>query len=125
MSSEAAEFVAQALEQDAEAHEAGRFNDIAKRWDDVYGKLLPIQDTSEPIFAMAMRFWDDWKDASNHKWMYHKPMKQTDWPRVARVIAACLRSGTLPEEKIILDLFMPKPKKGLIDRIKSWYGKFS
>ncbi len=75
MNNEAAEILANALVQDAQAQDAGRINDIGLRWDDVYAEILPFQDTSEPILAISMRFWDNWGDASIHEWQYHEPIK--------------------------------------------------
>ncbi len=120
MTTEAAEILADALEQDAQAQEAGKVDAIGLRWDDVYAEILPIQDTSEPIFAMAMRFWDDWCDASSHEWRYHEPITNEQWPQLARELANCLRAGSMPTNQIIIESFTPKPRVGILRRLKKW-----
>jgi len=121
MVNEAAEILACALEQDAQAQEAGNINDIGLRWDDIYAEILPIQDTAEPIFAMAMRFWDDWGDASKHEWKYHEPITKEQWPIFARELATCLRTETMPENQIINENFTPMPTVSILERIKKWF----
>ncbi len=123
MTSKAAETLAQAIEQDIEAQEAGRYEDIGIRWDDVYSENSQTQGANDPIFSLAIRFWDDWGDAANHEWLYHEPMVKEDWPRVAREIVACLRSGTYPEDETIVQRFMPRPTVGVKVRLKRWFEK--
>ncbi|HEB54832.1 MAG TPA: hypothetical protein ENI98_00725 [Gammaproteobacteria bacterium] len=118
MKNEAAEILAKALEEDAIAQESGNIDDIGLRWDDVYAEILPLQDVSEPIFAMAMQFWDGWVDASNHEWQYHKPVKKEQWPIFARELADCLRSGTMPANQMLIDVFSPGRRTIISKRIK-------
>lgn len=123
ISSEAAEILASALERDAEDHERGKFENIGMRYDDVENEILPLQDTSEPVFALALRFWEDWCDAANHEWKFHKPIEQADWPRMARLIAASLKEGILPTDQLVLEEFLPRPKVPFAMRITYWLSK--
>ena len=121
MNKEAAEILAEALEKDALDHESGNYDNIGLKWDDVYGQLLPIEeDIDQPVYGLAFNFWDDWCDASNHDWQYHEPITTNEWPKIAREIAASLRNGTPPNNQRILDHFLPKPKIGILQKIKVW-----
>ena len=119
MTNEAAEILANALEQDASAQMALNWQRIGLRWDDV-AKILENHDTSEPIFAMAMQFWEDWGDASNHDWQYHT-ITCEQWPQLARELASCLRNGSMPTNPIIIENYTPKPKVGFLQRLKQWF----
>ncbi len=121
MNLEASEILARALEEDIKTQELGNPLEIGEKWDDVYGELLPIEDDiSNPIYSLAFRFWDDWGDASNHNWLYHEPTTKEQWPVYAREIASCLRACKLPESTTIIELFLPKPKVGIIQKLKLW-----
>ena len=63
MPSESAEILANALEADADAQVRGDFENIGMQWDEVYGEILPINEIPDPLFGLAMEFWDDWCDA--------------------------------------------------------------
>jgi hypothetical protein len=119
MNKEAAEIFATALENDADEQDAGRYENIGMKWDDIYAQILPIEeDINTPIYNMAFRFWDDWCDASNHEWQYHEPITKNQWPQFARDLALSLRSGNIPTNQIIIDNFTPKPKIGVFQRLK-------
>ena len=121
MNPEAAEILASALEGDVRTQVEGDPIEIGEKWDDIYAELLPIEDDIDnPIYALAFRFWGDWGDASNHNWLYHEPTTEDQWPIYAREIAASLRAGIMPESPIITDMFLPKPKVSLIQRLKLW-----
>jgi len=123
MNKEATEILATAIEKDALNHESGKYSKIGLSWDEVYGQLLPIEDIDQPMYGIAFRFWDDWCDAANHNWQYHKPIKSNEWPNLAREIAADLRSGIVSTNPIIIDNFKQKPKQNIIKRIKAWLSR--
>ena len=119
MTSKAAEILASALEHDARAHESGHYEAIGNRLDEVYDEILPLQSSSDTMFAVTLRFWYDWIDASSHDWKYQGPINKEQWPQLAREIADGLRSGYMPENNIITESFMPPP--GLWERIKRYF----
>ena len=121
MASESAEILAKALEHDANIQEKNRISEIGNRYDDVICEILPINEIPEDLFGLAMRFWDDWVDASNHEWKYHEPFVESDWPKMARKIATHLREATFPNDELILEEFMPTPKKPILKRIKNLF----
>ena len=57
MHSEAAEILANALEQDALAHEAGRMDELGMQYDPVLAQILPIDDIPPLISTLAFNFW--------------------------------------------------------------------
>ncbi len=121
MNLEATEILARALEADIETQELGNHLEIGEKWDDVYAELLPIEEEiNNPIYSLAFRFWDDWGDASNHNWLYHEPVTKEQWPVYAREIVSSLRACKLPESATIIEIFLPKPKAGLIQKLKLW-----
>jgi hypothetical protein len=99
MASAAAEILCGALVADAQAHQAGRYDDIGERYDDVYVELLRIDGLSERPVRIALDFWDGWIDARNHDWLYYDGIEEHDWPRHARVVSDsdCLRFGRVPD----------------------------
>lgn len=120
--SKSAEILAAALERDADAQDRGEFGELGKRWADVRSEIVPINEIPNPLFYLAMRFWDDWGDTARHEWQYHEPFEQPDWPRMARDIANHVRAGTLPEDELVIKHFLPKPKKKtLLQRLKGLF----
>ena len=121
MNLEAAEILANAIEEDIETQKQSRYLEIGEKCDDVHGELLRIEDDIEnSIYSLAFRFWDDWGDASNHDWLYHEPVAKEQWPVYAKEIATNLRLRRLPENPDIIEGFMPKPKVSFLQRMKKW-----
>lgn len=61
-------------------------------------------------------FWDGWIDARNHDWLYYEGIDKEDWPRHARAVAACLRSGRTPEDSTLRKHFDRPPRKPILER---------
>ena len=126
MSCEASEILARALENDAYAQERGELEDIGMQYDEVLGQILPIDENPEQVTNMAFCFWDDWLDAKNHDWQFHEPMQESDWPRVARIIANSVRESSIPLDPVIRKLFVPidrPPIPTAWQRIKAWLNR--
>ena len=120
MNKEASEIFSNALESDANDHDAVLYENIGMKWDEIYSLLLPIEDDiNNPIYDISFRFWDEWCDASTHEWQYHEPIKKEQWPNLARELAQCLKTGAIPSNKIIIENFTPKPKISLFTRLKN------
>ena len=114
------DILASALLADADAHEGGRFDDIAERYDDVLAELLPLKDRWTPQVSIAFEFWDGWADARNHDWHYYPGIARDDWPRLARDIARSLREGVEPADPIVLQHFRPRPRRSWRTRFREW-----
>ena len=76
MISQPLELLAEAIEQDAIAHESGQYSTIGTGWDEIYLSILPSRKINAELIDLAIRFWDDWEDAANHDWKYHPPFKK-------------------------------------------------
>ncbi len=108
MALKAAEILATALEQDADAYEKGELHDLHARIEKVRREVSAINDIPRPIYKLALRFWKSWADSSHHSWRYQDFISENDWPELSRIIAQHVRKGTLPNDKRILDNFMRK-----------------
>jgi hypothetical protein len=114
---EAASIVASALRQDASAHEAGHFETIANRYDDVYAEVLALcTDYSAPV-ATAFTFWDWWADARNHAWQYYDGIVRDDWPRLAHHVADAVEAGTPITDPALVRHFQRAARPGLFARL--------
>lgn len=91
------EVLAAALEADADAHEAGRHDAVGERYDDVLAEVTPFWDPRARRLSVGFHFWDCWVDARNHDWNYYPDAQEGDRPRLARAVAAALRSGEEPD----------------------------
>ena len=107
--------MALALRQDADAHTAGRYDEIATRYDDVYGEVLALSEWT-PRLGIAFEFWDCWNDARNHDWRYYEGIGRDDWPKMAQEIAAALESGDEIDATVV-DRFGPQPRRSLRQRL--------
>jgi len=120
---EADEILAAALLADAEAHNAGRYEEVAERYDEIEGKL---QCLTQRRFAIALNFWDSWADARNHDWNYYPGITQFDWSKLASEIANSLRNGSDPINPVIVERFAPENLRPLrvrlLERVKQWRG---
>lgn len=126
MQSEAAEILAMALEADAVAQECGRIDGIGMRYDEIELQVLPINDIPDQVYGMVFSFWDCWLDAKNHDWQYHEPISESDWPRLARVIARSVREFSIPLDPLIRTHFLPDDphqKASLIQQIKKYFSR--
>ena len=112
------EIVAAALLQDAHTHDAGSYDRIANRYDDVYGEVLPLEGNKARRIAIAFNFWDGWCDASNHEWRYYNRIAINEWPILARHIAEKLRHGEDASDPRVLELFSPEAVQSR--RISLW-----
>ena len=68
----------------------------------------------------ALSFWDSWIDAWNHQWRYYEPIREQDWPVLAREIARRLREDREIEDPVIVKRFAPKPRGPLRARVKQF-----
>jgi uncharacterized membrane protein YeaQ/YmgE (transglycosylase-associated protein family) len=78
------------LLRDAMAHDAERYNDVGRRFGSVEARL-PLGGAPEfGRLRVAVTFWDGWIDARNRGWPADDGISRTDWPLLARTIAADL-----------------------------------
>jgi len=77
------------LLQDAEAHEAGQYDAIGRRFDWMEHRFPRGTEPELGRLHIALTFWDGWVHARNHSWP-PGPIGITEWPRLARLVAADL-----------------------------------
>ena len=81
-----------ALQKDAALHEAGRFEEIGSRFDDIARDLPRGSVPSLTRLRVALAFWDGWIDARDHGWLGGGTIPKGEWPMLARRIASELSS---------------------------------
>ena len=80
----------QQLLGDAAAHDAGRYDELGRRFDTLE-REFPQGGASELTrLRVALTFWDSWIDARNHGWPSSGSIAKAEWPTLARGIAADL-----------------------------------
>jgi len=102
---QAKEYLITSLLRDAEAHEQGRYNAIDQGFEEFDHGLPRDRDRKFDKLFIAFNFWDGWIDARNHDWRYYKPIMQSDWPRLARLIIEDIRADREIIDPIIVDRF--------------------
>ena len=103
------DFLAAALERAAARHEAGRFDEIGKEYDQVELETLPFRDRASVAYHFAFRFWDGWVDASNHNWLYYPGIGRDAWPELAGEVVAGLRAHVEPTNPLLQRHFGHQP----------------
>jgi hypothetical protein len=78
------------LLKDAAAHEAGRFEDIGRRFDPIERGLPRGGAPSLTRLRTALAFWDGWIDARDRGWKPDGNIEKGEWPMLARRIASDL-----------------------------------
>ena len=78
------------LLKDASAHEAGRYDEIGRRFDGIERQLPCGAAPQLTKLRVAFAFWDGWIDARNREWPGSGNIHKTEWPMLARRIASDL-----------------------------------
>jgi hypothetical protein len=105
------EAAAAGLLRSADAHDRGDFAVVEREFDTFEGSLSQDASGVHDDVLLAFSFWDGWVDSSNHGWQYYEPLKQSDWPVLARTIAAALRSGDPVSDPEIVASFSIQPRR--------------
>lgn len=114
--------IATALRQDAAAHDAGDFESIATRFDDVYAEVLTVCADYPDTVATGFTFWDWWADARNHDWQYYDGIDREDWPRLARHVADSIEAGAPVSDPQLIQQYELARQPGPITRLKRLLG---
>ena len=78
------------LLKDAAAHEAGRFDEVGRRFDGIERDLPRGVAPALTKLRVALAFWDGWIDARNRGWQGGGDIPKGEWPMLARRIASDL-----------------------------------
>ena len=92
------------LRQDAAAHEAGQYDSIGRRFDAVEHRFPRGTAPELGRLHVALTFWDGWANARNHGFP-SGPIRATDWPRLARAVAADLEADRDITDEVVLKHF--------------------
>lgn len=112
-------FIAE-LTRDAEAHEAGRYDEIGRAFERVDAQLPRGQGPEFDKLFISLDFWDGWIDARNHDWQYYNGISDRDWPTLARTIVKSLELHDDISDPLVLSHFdfrNRKPADGPIRRL--------
>lgn len=82
-----------ALLKDAMAHEAGRYDEIGRRFDGIEREFPRGVAPQLTRLRTALAFWDGWIDARNREWPGSN-IDKGEWPMLARRIASDLAQDT-------------------------------
>ena len=97
--------VADALERAATAHEAGRYRELAPILKQVDVPDTRGEGSSFAKIGIALNFFDGWVEAADRQGHYYDGISQADWPRLARVVAAALRTDRDIPVPVVLQHF--------------------
>ena len=75
---------------DAAAHDAGRYDELGRRFDTLEREFPRSGAPELTRLRVALTFWDSWIDARNHGWPSSGSIGKAEWPPLARGIAADL-----------------------------------
>ena len=78
------------LLKDAMSHEAGRYDEIGRRFDGIERELPRGAAPQLTRLRVALAFWDGWIDARNREWPAGGNIDKGEWPMLARRIASDL-----------------------------------
>ncbi len=92
------------LRQDAEAHEAEQYDAIGRRFDAIEYRFPRGTAPELGRLHIALTFWDGWVHARNHGWP-PGPIGITQWPSLARAVAADLEADRDLTSDAVLEHF--------------------
>lgn len=110
------------LRQDADAHDAARFDVIGRRFDDVERRFPRGSAPELARLHIALAFWDGWIDARNHGWPTG-PIEAAAWPGLARAVAADLEAGREIAAPLVLARFDLVTHPRLNERVQTLAGR--
>ena len=114
----ARELLAGYLATDATAHEAGKFDEIGRRFDS-FEYHFPFGDDDSVIeLKIALTFWDAWIDARNHEWQTTAGIQPAEWPVLARAIVNDLTNDRPIQDESVRARFDAVKHRGLNERVK-------
>jgi len=92
------------LRLDADAHEAGQYDAVGRRFDWLEHRFPRGTARELNKLHIALTFWDGWVHSRNHGWP-PGPIALADWPRLARSVAADLAADHEISEAKVLENF--------------------
>ncbi len=109
----------EAIQKALDAHENQDFFSIGKYLDEYEVLLYKLEIEQGTLLLVAHEFLTGWSDSAAHDWYHWEPLKQEDWPRLAKIILQDLRANREVTDPEILSEFryISEPKRSFISRI--------
>jgi hypothetical protein len=114
-------YLIEQLSRDEESQIAGDLRKIGDGFDYLDSNLPTNDNPQFKKLYIAMNFWDAWRDARNHDWMYYEDIRSSDWPELAKAIVQDLKSEREITDKRILEHFDLRPRGSLIQKLKGLF----
>jgi hypothetical protein len=92
------------LRLDADAHDAGQFDAVGRRFDWLEHRFPRGTAPELGRLHIALTFWDGWIHARNHGWP-PSPIRVDDWPALARSVADDLSADLEISNATVLENF--------------------
>jgi hypothetical protein len=92
------------LRLDADAHDAGQFDAVGRRFDWLEHRFPRGTAPELGRLHIALTFWDGWIHARNHGWP-PGPIRVDDWPALARSVADDLSADLEISNATVLENF--------------------
>jgi hypothetical protein len=92
------------LRLDAEAHDAGQFDAVGRRFDWLEHRFPRGTAPELGRLHIALTFWDGWIHSRNHGWP-PGPIRVDDWPALARSVADDLSADREISNATVLENF--------------------
>ncbi len=86
---EARDTIVTHLLEDVAAHDAGRYDEVGRRFDAVEHRFPTGTAPELGKLHIALTFWDGWVHARNHGWP-PGPITEAEWPSIVREVTADL-----------------------------------
>jgi hypothetical protein len=107
------------LLKDAMAHEAGRYDEIGRRFDGIEREFPRGAAPQLTRLRVALTFWDGWIDARDRDWPLGGSIDKGEWPMLARRIASDLAQDCEISEARVGARFDPSAGGPTEDRVQT------
>lgn len=103
---------------DAAAHDAGRYDEIGRRFDRLEHDFPRGRAPELGRLHIAITFWDGWVHARNNGWP-RGPIAREAWPALARSVAADLTADREISDPAVLSSFDVVAHPKLNERVQT------
>jgi CheY-like chemotaxis protein len=107
------------LVKDAMAHEAGRYDEIGRRFDGIEREFPRGAAPQLTRLRTALAFWDGWIDARNREWPAGGTIDKVEWPMLARRIASDLAQDAEISDARVGARFDTSARSSTEDRVQT------
>jgi hypothetical protein len=98
------------LQRDVALHEARKFSELGDRYEEVDATIPRNVGSEFNKVQIALEFWGAWLDSCEHDWYFYEPLKEADWPVLARRIVDDLNADREISDPVVVKKFTPRPR---------------